>query len=598
MKRTALALSCSLLLLSVHPAAQQPRDNRRPALAGTALITGVVTSADAPARPLRRVRVMISGSELDVARSTITTDEGQFSFESLPAGRYTLTAAKEGYATTAFGAVRPGRPGRAVTVAAGETRQLRMQLPAGAVITGMVRDPHGDPAAGLNVVVLSRRFVPGTGEQRLQTTPTNAATDDRGIYRVFGLAAGSYLVTALPRFAAVGGFGEVTTVSREDIQRALSEVQGGRTSSRPGIPASIPPAPAATVRRASLSIAPTYFPGTTEEGRAMAITVAAGEVRTGVDFDLDYLPLASVEGHVSAPPDARVQVMLSKADPDSPYQTTTTASPGPDGDFTFRRVQPGHYVIQARAYSLAARAAGTLQATFWGRTEIIVAGEDLEGVGVPLEPTLTLAGDLVFEGTTTPPSLDGFKLPLQVTPMGLGTVPFPTPVVEGSQVVLRGVAPGTYRFTSSPQGIRTRVGPWWLKSIMIDDREILDLPLEIPPNAKSLRVAFSGQASQLSGVVTDRNGAAVSDGYVVVFSDDPRTWFLHSRRVAALQLKPDGRYTVSNLPSGDYFVAVSSDLENNEWFDPERLQALRQSATRVTVGENQSVSRDITVAQR
>jgi hypothetical protein len=345
-------------------------------------------------------------------------------------------------------------------------------------------------------------------------------------------------------------------------------------------------------------VAPTYFPGTTDEGRATAITVAAGEVRTGVDFDLDYLPLVSVEGHVSAPPDARVQVMLSKADPDSPYQTTTTAVPGSDGRFTFRRVQPGHYVIQARAYSQAARAAGTLQASFWGRTEIIVAGEDLEGVGVPLEPTLTLVGDLVFEGTTTAPSLDGFKLPLQVAPRGLGTVPFPIPVVEGSQVVLRGVAPGTYRFTSTPPGIRTRVGPWWLKSIMIDDREMLDQPLEIPPNAKSLRVAFSGQASQLSGVVTGSDGAPVSDSYLVVFSEDPKAWFLHSRRVAAVQLKADGRYTVSNLPSGDYFVAVSSDLENNEWFDPERLQMLRTGGTRVTVGENQSVSRDITIGQR
>src|SRR5687767_4843396 len=462
MTRIILALSCSLLLLSTHAAAQQPRDNQRRAIAGNAVVTGLVVSADAPARPLRRVRVTISGSELDVARSTITTDEGQFSFESLPAGRYTLTAAKDGYATTAFGAVRPGRPGRSVTVAYGETRRLRMQLPRGAVITGVVRDPYGDPAAGLNVVVLSRRFAPGTGEQRLQTTATNAATDDRGIYRVFGLAAGSYLVTALPRFSAVGGAGgEVTTVSREEIQRALSEVQGGRTSSRPGMPASTPPAPAPPLRRASLSVAPTYFPGTAEESRATAITVAAGEVRTGVDFDLDYLPLVSVEGHVSAPPDARVQVMLSKADPDSPYQTTTTAIPGQDGRFTFRRVQPGHYVIQARAYSQAARAAGTLQASFWGRTEIIVAGEDLEGVGVPLEPTLNLLGDLVFEGTTNPPSLDGFKLPLQVAPRGLGTVPFPAPVVQGSQVVLLGVAPGTYRFMSTPQGIRTRIGPWW-----------------------------------------------------------------------------------------------------------------------------------------
>ena len=266
--------------------------------------------------------------------------------------------------------------------------------------------------------------------------------------------------------------------------------------------------------------------------------------------------------------------------------------PGPDGRFSFRRVQPGHYIIVARAVSPATRT------TLWGRTEVIVAGDDIEGVNVGLEPALTLEGDLVFEGTTTPPSLNGFKLPLQVASRAPMAVPFPVPVVEGSQVVLRGVAPGIYRFTSSPQGIRTRVGPWWLKSITIDDREMLDQPLEILPNARTMRVTFSDRASQLSGVVANRDGAPVTDAYVVVFSDDAKTWFQHSRRVAAIQLDAQGRYTVWNLPSGNYFVAVSSDLENNEWFDPERLEALRAGASRVTIGEYQSVSRNITMGSR
>ncbi len=292
------------------------------------------------------------------------------------------------------------------------------------------------------------------------------------------------------------------------------------------------------------------------------------------------------------PTESRVQLFLSNADADSPYQTTTSATPGVDGRFSFRRVQPGHYVIAARAVSLATRS------TLWGRTEVVVAGDDIEGVNVALEPALTLTGDLVFEGTTTPPALDGFRLPLQVTPRAAMASPFPVPVVEGSKVVLRGVAPGTYRFMSSPQGIRTRVGPWWLKSITIDDREMLDQPLEILPNTRTMSVTFSDRASQLSGVAANRDGAPVTDAYVVVFSDEAKTWFQHSRRVAAVRPDAQGRYTVWNLPAGNYYVAVSSDLENNEWFDPERLGALRAGASRVTIGEYQSVSRNITVGSK
>ena len=596
-----IAVLSSMVLLTVDLTAQQPRDNQRRALTGTAMITGVVLSAESPSRPLRRVFVRISGTELEMSRSTITTDDGRFTFDSLPSGRYTVMASKDGYVSFASGAVRAGRPGRPVVLAAGENRQMSMQLPRGAVITGMLRDPQGDPLPGLRVVVLSMRFAAATGEQRLTVVPDReAVTDDRGVYRLFGLEAGSYLVSALPRFPNAGVASEVIPMSRDEVQRALSELQEQRASPRPGMPArsTRAPAPGAAARGIGVSFAPTYYPGTTTEARAKAVDLATGEVRTGVDFDLDYVPLASVDGFVSIPSGARVQLTLFTANPDTPYRTTTAATVGQDGRFRFRRVAPGHYVIAARAFSTPASVTPGSAPNLWGKTEVVVAGDDIEGVGLVLEPGMTLAGELVFEGTTVPPALNGFRLPLQVMARGSVSVPFPTPVVEGSQIVLRGVVPGHYLFLASPQGIRTRVGPWWLKSIVMDDREVLDRPLEILPNTNTLRVTFSDRASQLFGVVTDRDGTPVADSYVVVFSEDARTWFHHSRRVAAVQLNNEGRYAVSNLPAGSYFLAVSSDLENNEWFDPARLSELRATASRVTVTENQVVSRNITVGGR
>lgn len=592
--RTVPLLLMVALVFALDLGAQQPRDNLRPAVTGNARIVGVVVADDDEARPLRRVRLVISGSELEGSRAAITDDDGVFAFERLPGGRYTLTASKDGYASMAFGALRSGRPGRPVVLATGEQRRADLRLPRGAVITGMLRDPQGDPAAGVTIVILSRRFSPATEERRLMAVPnTTTVTDDRGIYRVFGLPAGAYAVAALPRLTAAGNAGEIAVVSREEVQRALAEVQERRASPRPGIPAPSRPAVVSAERRATVSLAPTYYPGTTFDSRAVLIEVAAGEERRGVDFDVDYVPMATVAGFVTMPPGMRVQLTLTMADPSSPYQTATVASPGLDGRFTFRRVPPGHYAVHARAFPSGVRTGATpAESTFWATTEVIVSGEDLDGLAISLEPAVTLAGEIVFDsGTASAPVLEGFRIPLQIASRGTAFTPLPSALVDGPRVTLQGAVPGTYRFNAQPQGIRTRVGRWWLKSILIDGKEILDEAPVIPPAAKDLRVTFSDRASELSGVVTGTSGP-VTDAFVVVFSAERTSWFLHSRRVAAVLLNSEGRYVVRNLPAGAYLVAISSDLESNEWFDPEALEVLRERATPVRIGENDVKTQD------
>ena len=61
-----------------------------------------------------------------------------------------------------------------------------------------------------------------------------------------------------------------------------------------------------------------------------------------------------------------------------------------------------------------------------------------------------------------------------------------------------------------------------------------------------------------------------------------------------MRLSNDGRYSIRNLPAGDYGVAVSTDIELNEWFDPEALQALSGSAMRVTLKEDETRVQDLT----
>ena len=92
---------------------------------GTAALAGIVI--DGEKQPVRRASVSISG-DMRLNRRTVTDDAGRFQFADLPAGRFTITAAKAGYPETSYGAKRPFRTGSGVMLAEGQ-RLTDIQLP-------------------------------------------------------------------------------------------------------------------------------------------------------------------------------------------------------------------------------------------------------------------------------------------------------------------------------------------------------------------------------------------------------------------------------------------------------------------------------------
>ena len=221
--RTLAALLASALM-TVSAPAQQPRDGARPLVVGDGRIWGIVTTDAAEPKPVRRARVTLNGPDLIVGRTTLTNDDGVFSFDAVPPGRYAVGAVKEGYVAFNFGARRPGRPGTSIALRGGEVRRLDMAIPRGAAITGIVTDPDGQPAAGITVVALTWRYLGAGGERRLVPAGmTVSPSDDRGIYRIFGLPAGEYLIAAQQRGANAGE--DLQMLSASDIKRALADVR-------------------------------------------------------------------------------------------------------------------------------------------------------------------------------------------------------------------------------------------------------------------------------------------------------------------------------------------------------------------------------------
>ena len=133
--------------------------------------------------------------------------------------------------------------------------------------------------------------------------------------------------------------------------------------------------------------------------------------------------------------------------------------------------------------------------------------------------------------------------------------------------------PGTY-WPDYSAGIRSPIGAWWLKSIAIDGREMLDAPLELRASTAGATVTFADTASVLGGRVVFATGEPATNCTVVVFPVERTAWFFNSRRIAAAPLDAQGRYVVRNLPAGDYLIVARADLDQLEWFNPATLEQL------------------------
>lgn len=565
------------LILALQAGA--PRDPRAAAV-GTAVLTGTVISADAEARPVRRARVACSAPELGAGLTTITDDRGRFTFARLPAGRYTIVVTRDAWVATAYGARAPARTGTAIPLADAQHADVVVRMLRGAVITGTLLDESGQPS--VNTTVHAMRRMMQNGERRLVTFGTASSTDDRGVYRIYGLPPGDYVVGAAGRAGAAATAGaELRLTTDLDVHHA--------TTASPSTPA--PP-------DRGVAFASTYFPGTPISTQASLVTLRAGEERDGVDFALQMVPTTRIEGTVSLPEGsaastAQVTLVASgqTAFPGVAFDGLRTTRAGSDGSFSISGVTPGQYTLLARA--LAAQ-------ILWASADVLVDGERISGLSLSLQPGLTLAGRVDFDGARLSRPIDpaAVRVTLQpVQPQGsVGMAPNAVSPDANGRFTITGVAPGQYRLTASLPGLG-RPGGWMLRSAMMNGQDTLDLPIALQPNqiVPEAVVTFSDRSPQVTGVLLNTAGQPASEYTAIIFPVDQTMWLPQARRIQGVRASADGAYALRNLPPGAYFVAAADDLEPDEWFDPVVLQRLVPGATKITIGEGEQKTLEIRV---
>ena len=559
---------------------QQPRDLRIAAHGGSA-ISGVIVSDDLDARPVRHARVTLTGPE---ASTAISDERGRFVFVDLPPGRYQIAATKAAWIAASYGARRPGRPGSALPLEEGQQLEVTLRMARGSVLSGVVLDSNGEPAARSAVQAMHYAIV--DGERRLVPAGAAAIADDRGAYRIYGLPPGEYAVQASVR----GVVQELLYLTTDlDLRYATSAAH------------TRPPAPR-TVRFAA-----TFYPSATNASQATMIAIRAGEERDDIDIQMQLEPTVRVEGVVApvemdVPPGTEVvlvSVAPSGALPGAAVDGTDRRRVGSDGAFVFPNLAPGTYTLIARAAkptTLVDGSAGPPQ-FMWTSTQITVAGEPVTGIVLSLQPGMRVSGRVGFQKTRlSVPDMSSVRVTLQpvLAPGLVGFAPVPvSPSADGS-FTINGVTPGRYRLTAAVPG-SGRAGGWTLRSAVVNGQDTLDEPMTIQANQNvtDAAVTFVDRAATLTGTVVEASGRVAAGCAVVVFPTDPSLWLAQARRIQAVRSSADGAFSFAGLAAGEYVVAATDDAEPGEWYDPAFLQRLLPAGTKLAIGEAQQTTLEL-----
>ncbi len=164
-----------------------------------AIIKGTVVENQS-GKPLARTLIAVTpvpGSP-GPSVSARTNTYGSFEFAGLPAGSYMLHAARRGFMPVQYGQKNWRASGTPIVLDADQSTFLYVRLPRFASISGIIVDE--------NDVGLPEHEVAAFRNTRPPRLIARAQADDRGIYRIFGLEPGNYLVRTIGRQYEDGGY--------------------------------------------------------------------------------------------------------------------------------------------------------------------------------------------------------------------------------------------------------------------------------------------------------------------------------------------------------------------------------------------------------
>ncbi len=524
MTKTSLMRTCVMaaLLLAARDGFSQQLNAAPPVEKPDNSITGrVVNSAGEPLAGAT-VNAFALGGRSRSNPATVDS-HGNFKIVGLEPGLYSVSTSMPGY----LYASRPnsGEPTNYVHV--GES--VTLTLYKGAVITGRVTGPNG-PLVGVGV--FATRVRDAAGKKFLGNSSFERRTDDRGIFRLYAMPPGSYILCA----------------------------------SRPRVGTIMPSAYDNDIT--------TYYPSATRDTAEEIVLHEGDEVTADIQYRGE--PGHAISGRIigvveGQRPSFGTAVSIMLTDVRSGTQLVSAASYPDYSRFAIYGLADGEYELVASQNV----STGLLRSQ---PQRVTVDRLDVTGISLTLAPLASIEGRLVFESDANAAcakrkdsasretliyarrsepekkSVDDKVSTLTVTSPS-GYAAFGVGDAKGS-FSLRNLAAASYLIDPRPPG------GWYVKSITI----------AAPPAARTIDVARDGvslkSAEQRKGLtVTFSEGAARVEGHVSGTKGQPaplRVYLAPAEREALdnvlrfyeSEVKSDGAFILDNLAPGKYWIVA------------------------------------------
>ncbi|HEV7395350.1 MAG TPA: carboxypeptidase-like regulatory domain-containing protein [Pyrinomonadaceae bacterium] len=513
--------------------AQQSANVDEKAEVKTGKITGrVVTDSGQPMTNATIYVRPFSNSAPGPGRTTNTDAEGNFQVDGLEPALYTIFVSAPAYVS----GPRGGEPGQPTLYRLGESPKFVMYK--GGVLTGTVTNTAGEPVVAIGVRALLVREADGQPANSAGAQFWDRNTDDRGIFRIYGMQAGTYVVSA-------GGFSGnfPFNLNAYDVN------------------------------------VPTYSPSSTRD-TATEFTVRAGEETSGVDIRYRAEPGHIISGSVIRTNNevpVNINITLTSVLNDKPQWSTSSFQLPSLKGFAFNGISDGDYDISATT-----SVGGEFTTSEVRR--ITVKGANVTGIELKTMPLATVSGRLNLESSKTPECKD--KRRPQISEMLVRTEregkvnasnysllrylgAQAVPAADGS-FLFKTLLSGQYTFS-----IKYFAKYWFVDSITLATHTAAGVKIAPEPvdvsrtwvRVKSgdrltgLIVNLSEGAASLRGQLAVPKGQASAENFLLYLTPAERERANNAFHVYVTTANADGSFTFSNLAPGRYWPIVRARNE-------------------------------------
>jgi hypothetical protein len=492
------------------------------------VISGRITSDN---QPLTKALVTIGkfSSNTSFGQSVRVDSEGNFATQALEPGLYFISVSVPGLIRD------PSAPG-ANYLRPGDTVDYKMIK--GGVITGTIKNANGDGLVGIPVRAFRVRM-PNGDPISFTVATREMMSDDRGIYRLYGLPAGSYIVSA-------GGQSRLSPIAPSAYEGYVPTFASSATRD--------------TATEIQVSIG-------SESQADIQFREERGHVISGI-----ITRPTSTDGLQQYPAGVVVFDSRNRAE-----VATVTAVSMSNFSFAFYGMIDGDYEIYASQGSSTNEQMGSPP------VRIKVQGADVTGLKLLLAPLASLDGRVTFENDPKaacgkhrasalvetmifgrryePRSQSKANLAAEVPATARNTSR--SAMVDGRGVFsIKNLQPGTYQIdpTAPASG-------WFVRSVQLDRNAAANVSrdgvsVKNGDHINGLTVTFAEGAAKLKGHLSAGEGQPLPLKLRVYLVPEEREAAGNLYRYYETAAERDGTFTLDNVAPGKYLMLARRAEEN------------------------------------